>query len=315
MTDTPTSTTGGAAAATEQTSSPAPQPAASPAPSGGNKSPAGRQPTDREKWEMGPDQRWQANQPAPPPVITKTQREALRAEGRWPLKPGDDGQPRGTGQQQNAPADPASLEKVKVGDFEMTKAEVAQLVADKAAKDSFKLTTPTPQAYKAEFPADFKLPDGVTFEIDESSPALAQARELCFENGLPQAAFAKMLGAYANIEAQKLVAFEGAKKAEIAKLGAAGPARVDAVLTWMKAVMGPKAAALAGALNHAPVAKTVEAFEDLMQWHSSQGAIGYRSGGREQPERGPSDEQYNAMSYAEKREYTRNAAAAKSGKR
>jgi hypothetical protein len=313
MTDTTNSTAGGAATATEQTA-PAPQPAASPAPSGGSKSPASR-PTARETWDMTPDERWRANQPAPQPTVTREQREALRAEGRWPLKPGDSGEPRGVGQQQNAPADPASMEKVKVGDFEMTKAEVAQLVADKAAKDSFKLTTPNPNAYKSEFPTDFKLPNGVTFEIDESSPALAQARELCFENGLPQAAFSKMLSTYAGIEAQKLMAFESAKKAEIAKLGSAGPARVTAVTTWMNGMLGPKGAQLAQALNHAPVAATVEAFEDLMQRLSSQGQGGVTQSGRERPERGPSDEQYNAMSYAEKREYTRNAAAAKNGRR
>jgi hypothetical protein len=206
-----------------------------------------------------------------------------------------------------APLDPANAEKIKLGDFEVSKDELSQLVADKAAKDSFKLTTPSPDAYKIALPADFKPPEGISFEINKDDPAFTQGRQFCFDNGLSQTAFEKLTGIYAGLETAKALQFETYKRAEIAKLGAAASERVTAVVTWMKGMVGDDATALVRALDYAPSERTVVAFEKLMQKWSSQGAAGFRSGAREQPRQGPTDAEWEAMSFSQKQNYARSA--------
>ena len=55
------------------------------------------------------------------------------------------------------------------------------------------------------------------------------------------------------------------KKAEVAKLGAAGTQRVDAVVRWMTGTMGTAAADMARVLQAVPMASTIVAFEKLIQ--------------------------------------------------
>ena len=49
------------------------------------------------------------------------------------------------------------------------------------------------------------------------------------------------------------------KKAEVAKLGAAGTQRVDAVVRWMTGTMGTAAADMARVLQAVPMASTIVA--------------------------------------------------------
>jgi hypothetical protein len=285
------------------TNSPFHQPTV-PAPDGGDKQPVVHRtepvarPSAMERAQMTPQERWRADQPAPAPVITQAEREAAHKEGRAPV-PNDPAV--------SAANDAANTEKVKLGEFEVTNAELAQLVADKAAKDSFKLTHASPEAYKVELPADFKVPEGVTIEFNKNDPAMAQAREFCFENGLSQEAFSKLIGTYAGLKAAEVLQFTNYKKAEIAKLGAAGTERVTAVVQWMAGMMGPDAKDLARALDYAPSEKTVVAFEKLMRKFSSQGNTNFTQSGRDHSEPGMTDEQWNGMSFNERREYTRSA--------
>jgi hypothetical protein len=90
--------------------------------------------------------------------------------------------------------------------------------------------------YKAELPADLKLPDGVSFKFDDKDPvhgdALAEARKLAREAGLDQTTFSRMLGLHAklalreadveqarvNIERQAITGFEARKSAMVAFL-------------------------------------------------------------------------------------------------
>jgi hypothetical protein len=58
--------------------------------------------------------------------------------------------------------------------------------------------------YKAELPADLKLPEGVEIKFNDRDPVhgevLAEARTLAREAGLDQATFSKLLGLHAKLE-------------------------------------------------------------------------------------------------------------------
>ena len=96
-----------------------------------------------------------------------------------------------------------------------------------------------------------------------------------------------------------------AKQEQIARLGVNGPARVDAVTAWLKAVGGSDAETLIKVMDYAPHAGTVQAFERMMARFKSQGAMGFDQRHRNGGEEGLSDAQYEAMSYSDRREYQR----------
>lgn len=181
-----------------------------------------------------------------------------------------------------------------------------ELAAFKAADDSRRLTLPqSDDAYKLDLPASFKPPEGVEFKIDPNNPLWAQGRAWARKHGLSQEAFSEAIALVAGdrigTEATIKKAFDG----EIAKLGTAGPQRVDAVTQWITAMGGDKhGAALAKVLKMAPVASTIEAFETLMQKFQSQGAGSFTATGR-QPDQNQrvSDADYEKMTYTERKEY------------
>jgi hypothetical protein len=176
-----------------------------------------------------------------------------------------------------------------------------ELKAFKATEDSRRLTLPADaNAYKIELPADFKPPEGVTFEFKADDPLLVQARALAHQSGMSQDNFSKMLSVYAAAQVQDQATITAAKQAEINKLGVNGPARVDAVTAWLKGVGGPDADILCKTLDYAPVAGTVMAFERLMQKFSSQGGSGFSQGHRAAPD----DKKipgYDTMSFEQRR--------------
>jgi hypothetical protein len=99
-------------------------------------------------------------------------------------------------------------------------------------------------------------------------------------------------------------AFNQARSAEITKLGSNAAGRVDAIGTWLDAMLGSKsAAALRKSLL---LSEQVVAYEKLMRAFVSQGVSGNPGGGRDgahgQPER-LSDADYQKLSYHEKIEY------------
>jgi len=66
-------------------------------------------------------------------------------------------------------------------------------------------------------------------------------------------------------------------------------------------MMGPDADALAGALERAPVAKTIVAFEKLMRKWSSQGGADYNQSHRDNETNTGGIPGYDDMSFAQKR--------------
>jgi len=106
----------------------------------------------------------------------------------------------------------------------------------KAAEDVRKGALPqTPDAYKVELPADFKAPPGVDFKLDAANPAFGQLRSVAHKHGLTQDAVNELIGVYASDKLGSDAQIATARTAEIAKLGAAGPQRVDAINRFMDA--------------------------------------------------------------------------------
>jgi hypothetical protein len=180
------------------------------------------------------------------------------------------------------------------------------LVAFKAADESRRLTLPQkPDDYKLELPSTFQLPQGVEFKIDDKNPLWSQARAWAQKSGLTQEQFAEGIALIAGDRVGTQAQIKAAYDNQIAKLGAAGTQRVDAVTTWLAAVGGEKhGAALASILKQAPVASTIEALESVMQKMQTQGGAQFNTRGREpDASQRVDDATYNKMSYGEKKEY------------
>lgn len=124
-----------------------------------------------------------------------------------------------------------------------------------------------PSAYKAELPADLKLPEGVKFEPAADDPLLIEARTWAKENGLSQAQFSQLLGLWAKMEVAAHEAATNAAKAEKAALGAKADERIGTVTTFLKTLPADQFEALKGVVTSA---KAVEAIENLMTRVSGQ---------------------------------------------
>lgn len=165
----------------------------------------------------------------------------------------------------------------------MLKVDPAALVKDLKERDELKtmaaaaevkrLSVPAPEAYKAELPADLKLPEGTAYVPDESNPAFAELRGWANSKGLGQQEFSEALGLLAKYEAGKDAAYAARATAEIAKAGPNAPQRVDVVGTWIKGLVGEKDAL--------PIQKTivtdahVRFYEKIMGQLASQGAASF----------------------------------------
>jgi hypothetical protein len=90
-------------------------------------------------------------------------------------------------------------------------------------------------AYKIELPKEFVMPVGVEFKFDEKAPELAQARAMAHAKGWTQQDFSEALGIFAAAKVAEQATINTARTAEVGKLGANGPARVDAVTQFMDA--------------------------------------------------------------------------------
>jgi hypothetical protein len=218
------------------------------------------------------------------------------------------------GDQPAAPSDPTQrIDPVRTEDgkivlgegLEFTDQQLRDLVAFKTAEDARKLTAPAAADFRLELPPELKLPPGIEFKLDPNSPIVPAAREFSERNGFSQRQFSELVGLYAASTVGEQHQLATARAAEVQKLGAAAPARIDAVTTWLRAVGGADFGQLAKVLAIAPVAGTIEGFERLMHKFSSQGGGSYSGAHREPPQKAGtvSTEQYARMSYTERKNY------------
>ena len=164
---------------------------------------------------------------------------------------------------------------------------------------------PSPNDYKAELPADFKVPDGVTFSFNAADPLLAQAQAVAHEAGLSQNQFSKLLAIYAGGQVSSAQQIQTARNAEVQKLGATGPSRIDALTTFFRSYLGE--ADGNAVMARAFTAADVQRLEKLVGKITTQGGAPFRGNGREPPQPAGrlSDEQVKQLTPAQRLDYSR----------
>ncbi len=132
------------------------------------------------------------------------------------------------------------------------------------------------------------MPEGLPpFRFDLKDPikgqVLASAQAWAKANNLTQEQFSGLLGLYAGSQAHELKMLSDAAKAERARLGDAGGAKVDAVTRWLRSTVGDDIAR--PMLATLVTERQVAGFEKIIQRMTSQGVGTFRQTGREPPER------------------------------
>jgi hypothetical protein len=258
--------------------------------------------------ELGPSSIAPAAAPAaakPAPVAEHAQTyEQRRLAQDQAAKPAAEAPPPSADQQQ--PPLAASTEKLKVGKFEVSEAELADMLTRQGLEDQRKLTLPPTAAdYKAELPADLKLPGGVEYKFDVNDPTMKAAQAMAHAKGWSQQDFSDALAIYASHHAQQEAVLAERSRAEIAKAGVNAPQRVDAVTKWITGEMGTDAK---------PIVATIVTdahlrfYEKLMNKISSQGTASFTQSHRAPPDTNPIPG-FENMTFEQRREaQDRNAA-------
>lgn len=176
-----------------------------------------------------------------------------------------------------------------------------ELAAFKAAEDSRRLSLPEkPTDLKFELSKDFKPPEGVNFTLDANDPLVPQAQQVVHDimSGklTGQEAMSKLVDLYAAGKVGETQFIDNARKAEHAKLGVNGTARVTALNTLLDARGVPSLKAM---LVTADIIKDFEKFvaqstggDNFSQRHRDNEAPGKLN-----------DDEYAKLSFSEKRAY------------
>ncbi len=213
-----------------------------------------------------------------------------------------------TEQQTTAPARPADLPEAfwDAQKNAVNTAKINEMIVANAANESRRLSLPQKsEDVSLDLPKEFKLPQGVDFKFDPAKPEYNKFRELVVAEGISQATATKLTGLFAEIMVGDQASIQAFETAEIAKLGANGPARATAVKTGMTGMIGE---ALAGHLQvMTRTAGGVQALEAILAKFSSQGAASFSQAHREPGQGGNkvSEEQWATMSPAARLDYSR----------
>lgn len=179
-------------------------------------------------------------------------------------------------------------------------------LSTKDAADAVRKST-LPQSadgYKIELPKEFVMPQGVEFQFDPAAPELAQARAMAHAKGWTQQDFSEALGIFAAAKVAEQATINTARTAEVGKLGATGPQRVDAVTRWMDAQgLGVLKSSLVTAAQ-------VAAWEGHITKLTSQGSASFSQQHRSAPD-GNKIPGYENMSFEQRRHAQEQAAAAR----
>ena len=189
----------------------------------------------------------------------------------------------------------ANALKLTPADYAAERKQFNELATWKAAEDVRKGALPqTPDAYKMELPADFKPPAGVEFKLDTANPALGQLKSVAHKYGLTQAAVNELIGVYAGNEVGTQARIDAGRAAEVAKLGATGPARIDNVVRFLDS-------SGLGALKSSLItAAQVEAWESHITKLTNQGGASFSQSHRVPPDTNTIPG-YDKMSFEQRR--------------
>lgn len=198
-----------------------------------------------------------------------------------------------------AAAAAASTEKQKIGAYEISESELAEMMQRQAQDDLRKATLPpTPDAYELKLPEGTKLPGDIAVQFDANDPGLIAARNWAHARGIDQRGFSEVLAIYASHVAQQEAVLQDRARAEIAKAGANGPQRVDAVGRWITGMVGEADAK--------PIRATIVTdshlrfYEKLMTQQISQGTMPFSQQHRVAPDANKIPG-YENMSFEQKR--------------
>ena len=140
-----------------------------------------------------------------------------------------------------------------------------------------------------------------------SDPSYKDLANFAHARGWSQSDLSTALGIFASHQAREAAAFAQAQRAEVQKLGANGTSRVTAVETWLRSE--PRDDLANGMRSMMVTEKIVRGFEKLAAQRTTQGAAPFSQAHRTpEPSPGPgrvTEEQYNAMSQAERYAYAR----------
>lgn len=188
------------------------------------------------------------------------------------------------------------------------KAHIDELAAFKAGEDSKRAAAPEkPEGYELKLPDGLDFGEGVTFELDDKDPMFAFGRAVAHDLGLDQSGFEKLVGSYAKMQVEQAKADQAVFKQQLEQLGPKAADRQKAVETWVNAKLGPDAAVLFGGITKFKAG--IETLERVMRLASGGGAPNFTQTGRDGGHAGPTEEEYAAMSPAEKLVAARKAAS------
>lgn len=160
-------------------------------------------------------------------------------------------------------------------------------------------------AYEVKNSAAFKVPEGSDFKLDSDNPMWSQAKAWAHKNGLSNEAFAEAIDIVAGRDLFTQQQVTNARKGEIDKLGTTGPARIDAIETFYKGLLGNDKEAKA-VMSRVFTAADVQLHEKLISKFTTQGAAGFTQQHRVPNDNGKvSEEAYGKMNGAERWEYAR----------
>jgi hypothetical protein len=196
------------------------------------------------------------------------------------------------------PAEPG--QKFRVGRHEVSEEQITEMLQRQSQEDLKRATLPAaPEAYKAELPADLKLPGGVEYKWNDADPTMIAARNWAHAKGLSQAEFSQVLGIYANHIATEQAALAARSAAEVAKAGVNAPQRVDAVGKFITGLMGEADAKQIKALIVTD--SMLRYHEAIMNKLASQGAANFSQSHRVAPETGGIPG-YDKMTFEQRRQ-------------
>lgn len=205
---------------------------------------------------------------------------------------------------QDAVPEPAGEKRYTVGEGRdavlLTYDEARGIMAKMAEESIIKNTIKSPADLRAEPTSDFKPPPGFEYKIDPNNPLARAAQEWAFEAGIGQQRFSQLVDIFATQQVSQAQQIAQARDREAKELGPAVAERVDANLTWLRAMIGDDLAGALGATMF--TAKSVMAIEALSA--KFMGYNGSRIGaGRSHEPRGIPDEVWAKMNWNEKRQH------------
>lgn len=157
----------------------------------------------------------------------------------------------------------ADAKAPKAEDLTKVFAEYPDLQKFKTEADTRAAALPKTAAdYKIELPKDFKIPEGLKFQVDEKNPLVASARGFADKYRLPQEAMSDLIGMWSNILLDGRKAEQTEADATKQALGAKADERVAAAQTWATGLLGKDKAGVI-----APLLRTkdgVEAVETII---------------------------------------------------